>query len=232
MKICVFSFSFVLIGLVSSQVFAGSMYFNDLDDTYISENTNANYGSSAVLKANKNYSFWNESLLRVNNIFGPGINQVHSTDSIISAELHLWFQTGWGGENSTFSLYQLDKTWSEATVTSGNYGRLDSSSLDLIDSLAGPPDPKETYYDIEYVFDVTASLISWQSDPNLNHGWGLTGSTARNEFYSSESGMEGKMPYLVVNAQPGEPVPEPITALLLGAGLAGLVGIRKRINKT
>lgn len=193
---------------------ASLVTLHDIDDTYVAGSTilgsnDQNHGSEATLKAFRNGSFWAESLIRVNDIFGVGPFQVPPNATVSSASLHLWLDVSWGRDPNPYSLYQLTTDWNEATVTSNSFGRvLDQSNGVAIDTLAGPTvNPFNT--NTEFVFDVTSSVVAWQNGTS-NHGWGLTAAAARNDFFSSETSDSTWRPYLRVNfvvvPEPGFPV--------------------------
>ena len=205
----------------------------DLDDTYVGASTivsslggNDNHASEGMLQAGLNGSFFNETLLRANDIFGTGADQVATDAVIVTATLHLWLSQSWGMAGNTYSLYQLTKDWDVNTVTANNYGRVASNApATPVDVLFGPT--VNPYYTLtEYVFDVTASLLAWQSG-TANFGWGLTGTSASNVFYATDAGNDWA-PYLEVNARATVPAPEPSSLLLLGAGLAALAVLGRR----
>ncbi len=198
----------------------------DLDDSYITgsliSGTNSdNFGGSGILSAYRNAHLWGDTLVRANQIFGTGSSQIPNDAEIESASLHIWLDVSWSGGTNTYTLFQLDQDWSEMTVTSANYGRVADHSIGgPVDSVAGPT--SNTYTNTEYVFDVTDSVSNWQSGQN-NYGWGLTATSARNEFFSSESTSASFRPFLVVNFGA---VPEPSS--LMAFGLASVVVMLRR----
>lgn len=196
-----------------------------IEGSTILGNNDNNYGGATIFSASRNSHLWSETLLRVDDLFGSGPSQIPDLATITSAQLHVWLDTSWGNSTNTYSLYQLDTDWDEFTVTSNSYGRVTGHSNGVaIDSLAGPT--SSTYYDdTEYVFDVTSSLLDWQSGTS-NFGWGLTATSARNDFFSSESTNASRRPFLTVEFSP---VPEPSSFLLMGCGASiVLLGRRHR----
>lgn len=216
---------------------ANSITFTDAEDSHIEWSGGilshtVNFGSSNLIETANNGIFDTYGLIKFENIFGLETNQL-STDLIIaSAELHLWMQRETDYFPNTINLYQLTKDWDESTVTGSSYGGLLSNTTGATIDYYYKESDNNSVLPQEIVFNVTASLLGWQSGIS-NFGWGIESSklNAVNYFFSSESDT-GFTPYLLVNYESaGEPVPEPATMLLFGTGVIGFAGLIRRKKK-
>lgn len=223
----------LLLSFLSTICLAGSITFTEAEDSHIVFVSNIlhnddNYGNSTVIRTANNGIYDTFGLIKFVDIFGTEPDQISTGANIISADLHLWMSRESAAFPNTIKLYQLVRNWDESTVTERNYGSIldgifiTSYSKLTADSASLPQ---------ELVFDVTASLLSWQTDNgDTVFGWGIESQTlhAENYFYSSESA--DYQPFLVLNYD-SSPVPAPGTILLLCAGLLGLSGLNRRKMK-
>lgn len=223
-----------LVVLLSVNANAAVIELSDISDTYVDGSlilggNNTNHGSETIFKGTANGHLWADSLIKANNIFGSNPGQLAPDAQISSAYLHMWLDLSWAKEGNLYNLHQITTDWDENTVTSNTFGRVPSNALaTLVDSISGPETNPYTA-NTEYVFNVTSSLLDWQSG-TANYGWGLTTNSARNEFFSSEYSNEDLRPYLVINYEEAGTggVPEPCTMLLIGTGILGLCGLRRK----
>lgn len=233
MKHATLSATLICTLLAASTGLAAPIVFTDAADSYIVWTSgilthNDNHGSAPEIQTANNGIWDTYGLISFNGIFGTGANQVSTSTTIASAELHLWMSRESAAFPNRINLYQLTAPWEENTVTGSNYsGMLANTTGVAVD----------TYYKAaadgaslpqELIFDVTASLLDWQSVGGVtNFGWGIESVTlhAVNYFYSSESGGD-YTPFLVVNAEGGG-IASPTTLLLLGIGIAGLAVSRR-----
>ncbi|MCB2225136.1 MAG: DNRLRE domain-containing protein [Desulfarculaceae bacterium] len=203
-------------------------YKSGITDTMLNKySPNANYGDyaySGVYQFSGGTGY--ESLMRFDDIFGDGKNQIPLDSTISNATLRLYLYTGSGsGERA---LYRMTEDWS-AKSTWNSLG----DGVDIGKQTAGTADAtfsdpgSRGFLDI----DVTASLQAW-ADGAKNLGWVIvgTGSNWNYSFYaSSDYKSAGWRPSLSVNySSPVAGTPEPGTLLLMGSAMAFLGWRRRR----
>jgi hypothetical protein len=141
----------------------------------------------------------NYALLRFENIFGSGSNQVPDDAIILSAQLQYnVYDTGNSAE-----VNEATSVWDE-NVTFNNFPGSPESQGNFVASATGSSNGN-------YSIDVTSSITNWISSPSLNKGW-IFDPTGTNgvEVRSSEYGTVQNRPKLTVTYisadAPNEPV--------------------------
>lgn len=154
---------------------------NGLSDTFGNPNPqDTNYGFNPIISIyrNESGSTYNSALIKFNDVFGSGENQITPGTEILSAVLQIYVT---GGTN-TVKLreilhhkvdsirYPVNTDWNEASVTSGNFfsdGFLPTEDLDV----STPVEEFKPENPGLQELDVTTSLQSWSNNPSANLGW-------------------------------------------------------------
>ncbi len=242
MKGCLFTLVFVLSTLVAgTQVWAVSLTLYPTHDSEIiwslgtgpggSVLSDANYGNTQYLTVNSGAPGAPTMYIGANSygLVQFDTSSIPMGSSVESASLTLYQGSSAGFSGRTVSLYPITSAWDESTVT---YNTRPSWDTAEVSSLV-IPDPFINQY---RTWDVTGVVQDWvdglienfgliTSDVHIN-----VGSTTRHyiRFYSSEAGGINLDPRLEISFTP---IPAPATLLLLGSGLAGLAGFRRRFKK-
>lgn len=190
-----------------------------------------------------------QALIRFNEMFGDGSNQIPAGAEIVSAELRLYAETALNNYNEYLRLYPMVGDWVEgnsswavetgascgdfrkySTTPSGDdYWGTDGtpqlgpkSGVDYLTSLYSDVfGPKTPNQWV--VWDITEFVQNWQDGTMVNNGVYThnPGNYLRANYYSSEyEGDTSLRPMLVV-----EYVPEPATMMLL---CLGVITLRRR----
>ena len=179
-------------------------------DTYVYSNMYAgnNYGSDEMIYVvNPNVSgFYSEGLIKFD---------VSSYTNVQSAHLNLYlYISSCDAEYTTVSLHKITSDWDESTVTwntKPSYDATPVASLELYDN--------QYYYENWISFDITSIVSSWTSG-ETNRGlvivcseWEYNYKFFRSSDYLADPSQR---PKLILDAEVGAPIPEPLTIILFG----------------
>jgi len=169
-----------------------------------------------------------QTLIRFDNIFGSGADQIPLGSSIQSATLRLYF---YNGSREERSLHRMTRYWDESDTWNslGNGVQLGSEAVATADATFTPLG--SGWYGV----DVTRSLQAWADGQTL-YGWVLLASLGRDysAVFSSEYRRLNLRPILEVTyTSPAAAAPEPGTMLMVGSALGfGALWRRRRRRAT
>ncbi len=222
---------------VSSFLFADTLSFQEgvngyqgTQDTFIREfEANSNFGSLTQVNVDRfdpNGTGFAQGLLRFDDIFGAGANQIQLGSTISSATLTL--QVTNARPLSSISMYQMLSDWSEDSSTWDSL--IDGVQNDGTDSLSAPGATFSSSSLGIINIDITSTLQAWSNGDN-NRGWVFIVDSSANDlwiFNSSENSSD--RPLLNVNfTDPVAPVvPEASSLYLLLLGTLLLLFSRRK----
>lgn len=177
-------------------------YTGGVDTSLLESQPNANNGATAVIEWDgddpSSSGQMNFGLIRFDNIFGAGANQIKPTDTITSAVLR--YDVTNGGNAGTINAVLVD--WTAAETFNSFGGDPGVQADEYGPDLGSAPGGTGTQS-----VDVTSSLIAWKASPSSNRGWIFrpTGGTDGVEFRSNEDGTPSLRPMLQVTLNQGAP---------------------------
>ncbi len=138
------------------------------------------------------------ALVRFENLFGGGADQIQPGDQITSAELVYVVDDA----GDAAGLHEVTVDWDPGTVTYNNFGGDSGVQSDEYGALIRSANGTFSTNTV----DVTLSLIGWEQDPSANKGWIFvpTGSNGV-QFFSSEEPSTGFRVRLDVVVNEGPP---------------------------
>ena len=169
-----------------------------------------------------------QGLIRFDDIFGGGPNQIGAGATINSATLSLNKLSGFGNVEAWELTTSFDEssTWNSLGNGIQRTGGMETTGS-AIDSQNFGGGGDGLFRD----YDVTSSLINWAANPALNEGWGLlmsfSNAGAAANIRSSQNSTAASTPILTVDFTPAA-IPEPSSLGVLATLIGGCVVTRRR----
>ncbi|MBU1276892.1 MAG: DNRLRE domain-containing protein [Proteobacteria bacterium] len=198
------------------------------DTSLVSYAPRNNYGSSTVLWQWNRPSREIQSLIQFSDIFGNNPGEIPLGSTITNALLNVYI---WNGSTAARKLYQLTTGWDAGNATWNSFG----GGVTVANQTTGSPVASYTQSGTGWLsIDVTSSLQAW-ANGQANYGWAIFSDFANTNdwsgIYSMNSSVNFRSTLTVAYDSPVAGAPEPGTLLLLGSGLAGVLGWRARCRR-
>jgi|GEM_PF-390353 len=173
-------------------------YTGTLDTAMEGANPNTSFATATVLRVDGQYNgFPAHGLLRFENLFGDGPNQIRPDDQIVSATLSLNVTDA----GNTISLHRMLQPWNETDTWNTWGGGIQADGVEAAATADATLSASSTG---KRSADVTTSLRAWQTDPASNFGWALLpGGSDGVRFNSKEIATLGNRPELRVVVRRG-----------------------------
>ena len=208
----IFLIAFFGLFLCIGQSFADSI--NVSEDAYVIS------GSPTTTYNNTTLTTWLTSTATYTTYLKFDLSSIPSNETITSAALNLYKYSG-QGSSGTIAYYVDSDSWSETSLTWNNRPGIGASIGTNSTTGAG-----STGW---LTWDLTLSP-QMLSDQTLSIALNEATSGTNIHYFWSQTGQSGSYkPYLDVQTAP---VPIPGAIWLLGSGLIGIVGIRRKLKKT
>lgn len=192
---------------------AGTGYVNiNVYGTYISSwDKSYTFGNSTELNSYKFTSYYYRTLLSFPNIFGDGPNQVPYDAIINSATLSLKRSYYSGSTSATYYLNRMKINWNEGT----SWNSINGGDWDGYRGQTFNPSTSS------FNFDVTDLVQAWDNQTIPNYGWIIYTWTdyCSLEFHSDDASNINYRPVLTIDYSLPIVVPEPLSFILLLAGI-------------
>ncbi len=164
-----------------------------------------------------------DGLIRFDDIFGSGPNQIPLGSSIISATLTLNVAGGTSADSA--SVHRMLVSWLE-TDTWNSWDGGDGVDTDNVEALVAHDDEIGPPIGLGiHTVDVKTTVQAWSDGTATNFGWAILHDPASHDgwrFDSSEVGLSGMPPILSIT------IPEPATLSLVAVGIGTLLMRRRR----
>ncbi|MBL8826877.1 MAG: hypothetical protein JNM18_07800, partial [Planctomycetaceae bacterium] len=192
-------------GAISSEIAAaqfswqeGTSSYTGTQDTFISSTqASTSYGTQTSTHMDLSDATYGvtQTLLRFDNLFGTGTNQIPLGSVILSARLVV--NTTNAAASTTISMHRMLANWTEASTYNSMTGGV---TYDNVESLSAA-DASFTAPTVTGLFTISgleAAVQSW-SNGATNYGWVFaTNSTDSWQFSSSEDGTVANRPELII----------------------------------
>jgi acid phosphatase len=168
-----------------------------------------------------------QGLVRFDDLFGAG-GRIPDGATIHSAKLTIL--TDSNSSADSVSLHRMLVPWSDTATWSTFGSGVDTDGLEAAATAEFQLIPN--VLDANAIFDVTGSLLSWQADPTLNHGWLLQDATGTDGWvwHTAEAASLGQRPMLSVVYSVPEPVSLPLAVAAVMAWWAAWRTARPSAN--
>ncbi len=177
----------------------GTASYASTQDTFISTTqSSTSYGTQTFTHTdNSDVTYGaSQTLLRFDNLFGTGTNQIPLGSVILSARLVLYTTDAAG--STTISMHRMLANWSESSTYNSLTGGVSLDNTEAL-SAADVSFAAPTVVGSNTISGLEAAVQAW-SNGAANYGWVFaTNSTDSWQFASSENGTVANRPQLIVD---------------------------------